>query len=100
MSTFPGIIPAVVVPFAPDESIDVDALKANLAHLLDGGIHGLVVNGTMGEAGSLSSEERALVLETVVAAAAGRVPVSAGGPVPGAARRLGVRGERRPGAER
>ena len=78
MSTFPGIIPAVVVPFAPDESIDVDALKANLAHLLDGGIHGLVVNGTMGEAGSLSSEERALVLETVVAAAAGRVPVSAG----------------------
>jgi 4-hydroxy-tetrahydrodipicolinate synthase len=78
MSIFPGIIPAVVVPFAPDESIDVDALKTNLAHLLDGGIHGLVVNGTMGEAGSLSSEERALVLETVVAAAAGRVPVSAG----------------------
>jgi 4-hydroxy-tetrahydrodipicolinate synthase len=78
MSIFPGIIPAVVVPFAPDESIDVDALKANLAHLLDGGIHGLVVNGTMGEAGSLSTEERALVLETVVAAAAGRVPVSAG----------------------
>jgi len=78
MSTFPGIIPAVVVPFAPDESIDVDALKANLAHLLDGGVHGLVVNGTMGEAASLSTEERALVLETVVAAAAGRVPVSAG----------------------
>jgi 4-hydroxy-tetrahydrodipicolinate synthase len=77
MSIFPGIIPAVVVPFAPDESIDVDALKTNLAHLLDGGIHGLVVNGTMGEAGSLSSEERALVLDTVVAAA-GRVPVSAG----------------------
>jgi 1-pyrroline-4-hydroxy-2-carboxylate deaminase len=78
MSTFPGIIPAVVVPFAPDESIDIDALKANVAHLLGGGIHGLVVNGTMGEAGSLSTEERALVLETVVAAADGRVPVSAG----------------------
>ena len=28
MSTFPGIIPAVVVPFAPDDSIDVDALTA------------------------------------------------------------------------
>jgi len=78
MSTFPGIIPAVVVPFAPDESIDIDALKANVAHLLGGGIHGLVVNGTMGEAGSLSTDERALVLETVVAAVDGRVPVSAG----------------------
>jgi 4-hydroxy-tetrahydrodipicolinate synthase len=78
MSTFPGIIPAVVVPFAPDDSIDVGALEANVAHLLDGGAHGLVVNGTMGEAGSLSTHERRLVLDTVVAAAAGRIPVSAG----------------------
>ena len=78
MSSFPGIIPAVVVPFAADDAIDVDALKANVAHMLDGGIHGLVVNGTMGEAGSLSAEERQLVLDTVLAAAGGRVPVSAG----------------------
>ena len=78
MASFPGITPAVVVPFAADGSINVDALKANVAHLLDGGIHGLVVNGTMGEAGSLSGDERELVLATVLAAAGGRVPVSAG----------------------
>jgi 4-hydroxy-tetrahydrodipicolinate synthase len=78
MSTFPGIIPAVVVPFAQDHTIDVEALRANVAHLLDGGVHGLVVNGTMGEAGALSMDERALVLETVVGAADGRVPVTAG----------------------
>ena len=78
MSTFPGIIPAVVVPFAEDDSVDVDALRANVTHLLDGGIHGFVVNGTMGEAGSLSFEERGLVLSTVAGVAAGRVPVTAG----------------------
>jgi 4-hydroxy-tetrahydrodipicolinate synthase len=78
MSTFPGITPAVIVPFTAEDTIDLDALRANVAHLLDGGVHGLVVNGTMGEASSLSSEERALVLETVVAAVDGRVPVSAG----------------------
>lgn len=78
MSTFPGIIPAVVVPFAQDGSIDVAALRANVAHMLDGGVHGLVVNGTMGEAGSLSDGERDLVIETVVGVAAGRVPVTAG----------------------
>ena len=78
MSTFPGIIPAVVVPFAADDSIDVDALKANVAHLLDGGVHGLVVNGTMGEAGSLSTDERGLVVENVVAHVAGRLPVTVG----------------------
>jgi 4-hydroxy-tetrahydrodipicolinate synthase len=78
MSSFPGITPAVVVPFAADDSINVDALKANVARLLDGGIHGLVVNGTMGEAGSLSGDERQQVLDTVLAAAGGRVPVSTG----------------------
>jgi 1-pyrroline-4-hydroxy-2-carboxylate deaminase len=78
MSTFPGIIPAVVVPFAPDDSIDLDALRANLRHLIDGGVHGLVVNGTMGEAGSLSDEERGLVIDTALEVADGRLPVTVG----------------------
>jgi 4-hydroxy-tetrahydrodipicolinate synthase len=76
--TFPGIIPAVVVPFAEDDTIDADALRANVTHLLDGGVHGLVVNGTMGEAGSLSLDERGVVLRTVIEHVAGRVPVVAG----------------------
>src|SRR5258705_4912329 len=79
MSTFPGIIPAVLVPFADDDTIDVGALRANVRHLIDGGVHGLVVNGTMGEAGSLSADERALVIETVLMAAAEqKLPVTAG----------------------
>jgi 4-hydroxy-tetrahydrodipicolinate synthase len=78
MTTFPGIIPAVVVPFAEDDSIDVDALRTNVTHLIDGGVHGLVVNGTMGEAGALSDEERGLVIDTVVALAGGRLPVTVG----------------------
>src|SRR5919202_2051581 len=78
MSTFPGIIPAVVVPFTEDDTIDVAALRANVTHLIDGGVHGLVVNGTMGEAGSLSTDERGLVVENVVAHVAGRLPVPVG----------------------
>jgi 4-hydroxy-tetrahydrodipicolinate synthase len=78
MSTFPGIIPAVVVPFAGDGAIDAAALRENVTHLLDGGVHGLVVNGTMGEAGSLSEAERGLVIRTVVDHVAGRVPVTVG----------------------
>ncbi|HVW16843.1 MAG TPA: dihydrodipicolinate synthase family protein [Solirubrobacteraceae bacterium] len=62
---FTGIVPAVMVPFDPDDAIDVDALRANVAHMVDRGVHGLVANGTMGEAGSLSDEERALVARTV-----------------------------------
>jgi 4-hydroxy-tetrahydrodipicolinate synthase len=78
MTTFPGIIPAVVVPFAEDDSIDADALRANVTHLIDGGVHGLVVNGTMGEASALSDDERRLVIDTVLGVADGRLPVTVG----------------------
>ena len=75
---FPGIIPAVIVPFTDADEVDVAGLRDNVTFLLDSGIDGVVVNGTMGEAGSLTMEERALVLRTVVEVVAGRVPVIAG----------------------
>jgi len=75
---FPGIIPAVTTPFDEDLAIDFDGLEANLAALLEAGVHGLVATGTMGEAGSLDRAERATVVAAVVRAAGGRVPVIAG----------------------
>jgi dihydrodipicolinate synthase/N-acetylneuraminate lyase len=75
---FEGIIPAVTTPFGADGEIDRAALDANLAALLDAGVHGLVANGTMGEAGSLSNAERRTVVDAAVAAAGDRVPVVVG----------------------
>jgi 4-hydroxy-tetrahydrodipicolinate synthase len=75
---FPGIIPAVTTPFDAHGEIDVPALEHNVTVLLDGGVHGFVATGTMGEAGSLSGAERRVVVEAVVRAADGRVPVIAG----------------------
>jgi 4-hydroxy-tetrahydrodipicolinate synthase len=75
---FPGIIPAVTTPFASSGEVDVAALESNVAALLDAGVHGMVATGTMGEAGSLSASERRTVVEAVVRAVDGRVPVIAG----------------------
>jgi 4-hydroxy-tetrahydrodipicolinate synthase len=75
---FEGIIPAVTTPFGADGDIDRAALDANLAALLDAGVHGIVANGTMGEAGSLSGAERRVVVDAAVAAAGGRAPVVVG----------------------
>jgi 4-hydroxy-tetrahydrodipicolinate synthase len=75
---FPGIIPAVTTPFDAAGEIDLDGLDRNLAALLDAGVHGIVATGTMGEAGSLSPAERRTVVQAVVRAADGRVPVIAG----------------------
>src|SRR5690349_3191728 len=75
---FEGIIPAVTTPFDAAGEIDRPALDANLAALLDAGIHGIVACGTMGEAGSLSNAERRTVVDAAVGAAGGRVPVIVG----------------------
>jgi len=75
---FPGIIPAVTTPFAADGAIDRSALEANVAALIEAGVHGIVATGTMGEAGSLSTAERREVVAAVAQAADGRVPVIAG----------------------
>jgi dihydrodipicolinate synthase/N-acetylneuraminate lyase len=75
---FEGVIPAVVTPFDEGGGVDADALAANARELIDEGVTGLVGTGTMGEAQSLSTAERRLVLETLVAASEGRVPVTAG----------------------
>src|SRR4051794_11977260 len=78
MAHFEGIIPAVTTPFGPSGAIDEAALERNVAAYLDAGVHGLVANGTMGEAGSLSAAERRTVVATIARAAGGRVPLIAG----------------------
>jgi 4-hydroxy-tetrahydrodipicolinate synthase len=75
---FEGIIPAVTTPFAEDGSIDTAALAGNVRALLDAGVSGIVGTGTMGEAGSMSPEERRTVIAAIAAEVDGAVPVIAG----------------------
>jgi 1-pyrroline-4-hydroxy-2-carboxylate deaminase len=73
-----GVHAAIVTHFGPDLEVDHDALAAEVRRLIEGGVHGIVPNGTVGEGGSLTREERRAVIETAAEAAAGRVPVCAG----------------------
>ncbi len=73
-----GVHAAIVTHFHPDLTVDHDAVAAEIQRLIESGIHGIVPNGTVGEGGSLTRDERRTVIETVVEAAAGRVPVCAG----------------------
>ena len=75
---FEGVIPAALTPFDESGAVDAAALAATAEYLVDSGMNGLVGTGTMGEAQSLSRDERRLVIETLVGAAGGRVTVTAG----------------------
>lgn len=74
---FKGSLPALVTPFS-DGKVDIDALKKLVDWHVDQGSHGLVPVGTTGESPTLTHEEHDLVVETVVKASAGRLPVIAG----------------------
>jgi 4-hydroxy-tetrahydrodipicolinate synthase len=72
-----GSLPALVTPFKNGE-LDLVALKKLVDWHIAEGSHGLVPVGTTGESPTLSHAEHQRVIEEVVAAVAGRVPVIAG----------------------
>ncbi len=74
---FEGVMTALVTPFRGGQ-IDEPALRALVERQIDAGIDGLVPCGSTGESATLSHDEHDRVIEIVVEAAAGRVPVVAG----------------------
>lgn len=75
---FKGSLPALVTPFTPDGELDLDTLKKLVDWHIDQGSHGLVPVGTTGESPTLTHDEHRLVIEEVVRAVDGRIPVIAG----------------------
>ncbi len=74
---FKGSLPALVTPFKNGE-LDIDTLKHLVEWQIAEGSTGLVPVGTTGESPTLTHREHEIVVEEVVKAAAGRVPVIAG----------------------
>ncbi len=65
--TFEGIIPALLTPFDEDLAPALGHLTEHAARLQSAGIAHVVVCGTMGEAASLTTDERRAVIETALA---------------------------------
>ncbi|KAJ04418.1 4-hydroxy-tetrahydrodipicolinate synthase [Sulfitobacter mediterraneus] len=74
---FTGSMPALVTPFRNGE-LDLETLKKLVEWHIGEGSDGLVPVGTTGESPTLTHREHEIVVEEVVKAAAGRVPVIAG----------------------
>ena len=74
---FKGSLPALITPFK-NGAVDFDTLKKLVDWHVAEGSHGLVPVGTTGESPTLTHEEHGAVIEAVVKAAAGRIPVIAG----------------------
>lgn len=78
MQSLTGTGVALVTPFKKDFSVDTEALKKIVEYQIEGGIDYMVVMGTTAEAATLSKEEKQLVIDTVIAANNGRLPLVLG----------------------
>ena len=73
-----GIIPPLVTPLVDRDTLDSQGVERLVDHLLAGGVHGLFILGTTGEAPSLSYRLRRELIDQVCRHAAGRAPVLVG----------------------
>ncbi len=73
-----GIIPPMITPLSDRDTLDVDGVERLVEHLVAGGVHGLFILGTTGEAPSLSYRLRRELIDLVCRQAAGRLPVLVG----------------------
>jgi len=73
-----GIIPPLVTPLLGRDEIDHAGLERLIERVIKGGVHGIFILGTTGEAPSLSYRLRRELIERATSIVAGRIPVLVG----------------------
>ncbi|WP_207436089.1 dihydrodipicolinate synthase family protein [Sabulibacter ruber] len=70
-----GVFPAVTTKFTEHDRLDIPAFLSNIEAQLNAGVDGIILGGTLGEASTLTDEEKATLVMETVAYVEGRVPV-------------------------
>ena len=73
-----GVLPAITTPFRADGSVDHAFLREHASRLVDAGCRGIVALGSLGEANTLTSEEKIAIVRSLREELEGRAPVVAG----------------------
>lgn len=77
MSSFQwkGVFPALLTPFDANDQVDLAMYEKNLDAQVEAGIHGIIIGGSLGEASSLTLNEKELLVKFSVKKLAGKLPV-------------------------
>lgn len=70
-----GVMPAITTQFDVHGNLDLAAFKNNLTHQIQAGVHGIILGGTLGEASTLTAEEKQQLLTTTLDEVKGAIPV-------------------------
>lgn len=73
--TWKGVYPALTTKFTANDELDLPLFKKNLDAQVAAGVHGVILGGSLGEASTLTQDEKELLLKETVAHLAGKIPV-------------------------
>jgi 4-hydroxy-tetrahydrodipicolinate synthase len=68
-------MPAVTTKFTDKDTLDLTMFEVNIQAQLEAGVHGIVLGGTLGEASTLTDDEKRELTKTTVSIVDGKVPV-------------------------
>ena len=68
-------MPAVTTKFTDDDKLDLDLFSKNILAQLDAGVSAIVLGGTLGEASTLTAEEKNILTKKTIELSAERIPV-------------------------
>ncbi|MDD3321914.1 MAG: dihydrodipicolinate synthase family protein [Paludibacter sp.] len=77
-TTLRGIVPPLVTPLLDNDTLDVDGLEKLIEHVIAGGVHGIFILGTTGEAQSLSFKLRCEMIKRSSRILKNRIPLLVG----------------------
>lgn len=70
-----GVYPAATTMFTDDDTLDFAAIEKNYSVMVEAGINGLILGGTLGEASTLSNEEKDELLKVTLSSFGSKIPV-------------------------
>lgn len=70
-----GVMPAVTTKFNEDDTLDLIMFRKNIEAQLEAGVSGIILGGTLGEASTLTDDEKRILIQETVAIVDGKVPV-------------------------
>lgn len=70
-----GVMPAVTTKFTKEDTLDLKMFEVNIDAQLEAGVHGIILGGTLGEASTLSDDEKRILVRTTVDIVKNKVPV-------------------------
>lgn len=70
-----GVMPAVTTKFTDKDTLDMDMFEKNIHAQLDAGVSGIILGGTLGEASTLTDDEKKILIKETVRIVNGKIPV-------------------------